>query len=568
MNAPARRPSRRTSTFGCLRAPGPAPEGHRGLQADPSDQPRSARALQPRRRPPHQARSHQRRPPGAGLPRAALRAPDRSRGPREHVSTPSSSMGRTSVRASDSVSCSARSVAARRPPRSSKRPATSSTPRDASKSGRASPSVWCFTARQTPRVAAPRGVLPRAQRRAQGAPQDSGLLQGQSEGRHHPRAPRDGLQGPRSATQDALRSEGGRAHPPGRGAPPRARRGLPARARTLADRPRGPRGFARSVDARVEASAVGSARAARARRARCAAGRRGRRGARRRHRGGHRRARRGRRARPAREPRGGLQPLQRPPKPATERSHASNSQEIPGAPRAPSVTVESDDSTTSRHSPATASQGLRSPFVPRTPEPPPVDRNANEAARLLGEAEIFMKYGLRSKAMAHITRAAELEPGSVDIHVRVRDFYVAMNDVGAVLRCSLRIAELLETVNPEAAGEAARALDIDGENPTARALYERLGGQAPRRSRSRARARSSTRARSSSTPRLRTSRCSRCPLRRRTTSRRATRSSRTTSPRSPRRATRTRSASRRSRPFTPTSSPRRRTRTTSRSSPW
>ena len=169
---------------------------------------------------------------------------------------------------------------------------------------------------------------------------------------------------------------------------------------------------------------------------------------------------------------------QRPPKPATERSHASNSQEIPGAPRAPSVTVESDDSTTSRHPPATASQGLRTPFVPRTPEPPPVDRNANEAARLLGEAEIFMKYGLRSKAMAHIPRAAELEPGSVDIHVRVRDFYVAMNDVGAVLRCTLRIAELLESANPEAAlAEAARALDIDGENPTARALYERLGGQ-------------------------------------------------------------------------------------------
>ncbi len=169
---------------------------------------------------------------------------------------------------------------------------------------------------------------------------------------------------------------------------------------------------------------------------------------------------------------------QRPSKPASASQGQSNAAEIPGAPRAPSVTVETEDGTTTRQ-PTMNSAGLRSAFVPRAPEAPqPVDRNANEAARLLGEAEIFMKYGLRSKAMAHITRAAELEPGSVDIQLRVRDFYSAMNDVGAVLRSSIRIAELLEPVNPEAAlAEAARALEIDGENPLARALYERLGGQ-------------------------------------------------------------------------------------------
>ncbi len=166
---------------------------------------------------------------------------------------------------------------------------------------------------------------------------------------------------------------------------------------------------------------------------------------------------------------------QRPSKPEGSQAAAAPA-EVPAAPRAPEVSV--DDGSTTRQPPFAAPAGVRSPLVARAPEAPPADRNAAEAARLLGEAEIFMKYGLRSKAMAHITRAAELEPSSVDILARVRDFFAAMNDAGAVLRSSLRIAELLAATDPEAAlAEAARALEIDGENPTARALYEQLGGQ-------------------------------------------------------------------------------------------
>ena len=167
---------------------------------------------------------------------------------------------------------------------------------------------------------------------------------------------------------------------------------------------------------------------------------------------------------------------QRPSKPST--SNAGAAPEIPAAPRAPMVPDEPE--ATTRHAPVSAPPATRAAFVPRAPEPAPTGPHsaAGEAARLLAEAEIFMKYGLRSKAMAHITRAAELEPSSVDILVRVRDFYAAMNDASSVLRCSLRVAELLEPSDPDAAlAEASRALDIDSENPTARALYERLGGQ-------------------------------------------------------------------------------------------
>ncbi len=118
---------------------------------------------------------------------------------------------------------------------------------------------------------------------------------------------------------------------------------------------------------------------------------------------------------------------------------------------------------------------VRTPFVPQPPVAPPSERAPGEAGRLLGEAEIFLKYGLRSKAMAHITRAAELEPDAPEVLSRVRDFYAALNDGNGVFRFTLRLAELLETNDPAAAyEEAARALEVDPDNALARALYERL----------------------------------------------------------------------------------------------
>jgi tetratricopeptide (TPR) repeat protein len=118
---------------------------------------------------------------------------------------------------------------------------------------------------------------------------------------------------------------------------------------------------------------------------------------------------------------------------------------------------------------------IRTPFVPQPPVAPSSERSPGEAGRLLGEAEIFLKYGLRSKAMAHITRAAELEPDAPEVLSRVRDFYAALNDGNGVLRFTLRLAELLEASDPATAyAEASRALEVDPDNAVARSLYERL----------------------------------------------------------------------------------------------
>ena len=130
---------------------------------------------------------------------------------------------------------------------------------------------------------------------------------------------------------------------------------------------------------------------------------------------------------------------------------------------------------------------LATPFVHRgatTPppsatssSPPRAGGNVTEAARLLGEAEIFLKYGLKAKASAHLAKASELEADSIDLHVRIRDLYVSMGDQGGVARECVVLAALFESSDPTAALiEARRAVEADPNNVLAHAMVERLQG--------------------------------------------------------------------------------------------
>jgi tetratricopeptide (TPR) repeat protein len=109
---------------------------------------------------------------------------------------------------------------------------------------------------------------------------------------------------------------------------------------------------------------------------------------------------------------------------------------------------------------------------------PAVDRGpTTEALRLVGEAEIFIKYGLRPKALDHLSRASRLDPQSVDLHVRLVDLFAALAEPAALLRELLLVAQLKEPTAPvDALGFVVRALEVDATNATALALYARLRG--------------------------------------------------------------------------------------------
>lgn len=166
---------------------------------------------------------------------------------------------------------------------------------------------------------------------------------------------------------------------------------------------------------------------------------------------------------------------------------------IPGAPKMPTAIGPSVDQPTAAESEAARGSSRGSspfsaprPYAPQNPvlsQPATVDRGpTTEALRLVGEAEIFIKYGLRPKALDHLSRASRLDPQSVDLHRRLVDLFVNLDEPAAQLRELLIVAQLRESSgSPDALSYVSRALEIDPTNATALALYSRLGGaEAPR----------------------------------------------------------------------------------------
>jgi tetratricopeptide (TPR) repeat protein len=131
--------------------------------------------------------------------------------------------------------------------------------------------------------------------------------------------------------------------------------------------------------------------------------------------------------------------------------------------------------------PGPPARPFAAPTAPAAPMPAPMDRGPSaEALRLVNEAEIFLKYGLRSKVSDHLTRASRLDPVAADLHLRIRDLYVAMNDHPGVLQESLVLAGIFQETNPSAAVAAVRrALEIDPANPIARQLLSMFGEDEP-----------------------------------------------------------------------------------------
>ncbi len=157
---------------------------------------------------------------------------------------------------------------------------------------------------------------------------------------------------------------------------------------------------------------------------------------------------------------------------------------LPPASTAAARRARSSMPPTKAHSYRTAPTNLSAPrpYAPSgaapVPVAPPVAVNQGpsaEAARLVGEAEIFLKYGLRSKVSEHLHRASKLDADNLGLQVRVRDLYVAMNDPAGMVRSAVQVARLMAESDPTGAlAEMSRALEIDPTDGPARALDEQL----------------------------------------------------------------------------------------------
>ena len=59
---------------------------------------------------------------------------------------------------------------------------------------------------------------------------------------------------------------------------------------------------------------------------------------------------------------------------------------------------------------------------------PPGPRLSKETAKLLSEADVYVKYGLREKALDHLKKIVELDPDALDAYAKMRDLYLASRD--------------------------------------------------------------------------------------------------------------------------------------------
>ncbi len=121
--------------------------------------------------------------------------------------------------------------------------------------------------------------------------------------------------------------------------------------------------------------------------------------------------------------------------------------------------------------------------VPQPPPPTGASRAAPgpaDALRLIAEADIFVKYGLKQKALGHLLSAVEIDAGNIEIHARLRDLYTEMEDGVAAARHSVIAAEIIAPTDPDSAvAEVTHALQLDPSCESGIALYTQLTGQSP-----------------------------------------------------------------------------------------
>ena len=96
-------------------------------------------------------------------------------------------------------------------------------------------------------------------------------------------------------------------------------------------------------------------------------------------------------------------------------------------------------------------------------------------AKLIGEADVYIKYGIRDRAIIHLGKVIDLDPKNLDAHERMKDLYLAL---GRKTEAALELVQLIEIVADAGAELAepylAELATLDPE--AAEALAERVRG--------------------------------------------------------------------------------------------
>ncbi|MCB9555605.1 MAG: tetratricopeptide repeat protein [Deltaproteobacteria bacterium] len=100
---------------------------------------------------------------------------------------------------------------------------------------------------------------------------------------------------------------------------------------------------------------------------------------------------------------------------------------------------------------------------------------SEQVARVISEADVYIKYGLHDKAIDHLRQIFVDEPNNVEVRLRLRDLHVQLGQLTAAAGELHALAEHLSGLDRRAAAQYLNdALELDPEHRAARELLRRL----------------------------------------------------------------------------------------------
>ncbi|MBN2494819.1 MAG: tetratricopeptide repeat protein [Deltaproteobacteria bacterium] len=105
------------------------------------------------------------------------------------------------------------------------------------------------------------------------------------------------------------------------------------------------------------------------------------------------------------------------------------------------------------------------------------DETREVISRLLTETDVYIKYGLHNKAFEHLNRVFEMDPGNIEAHTKLKDLYLAANQVDHAAQELHTLAHLYLRMGKEgAARESVQSLlSLMPGHPEGTALAAQLG---------------------------------------------------------------------------------------------
>jgi tetratricopeptide (TPR) repeat protein len=103
-----------------------------------------------------------------------------------------------------------------------------------------------------------------------------------------------------------------------------------------------------------------------------------------------------------------------------------------------------------------------------------------EVAKIITEADVYLKYGLQEKAIDHLLQVFDSDPHNLDVHLKLREIYVQMGRYRDAARELYILGQMYSEADRRQAAEFLNeALELDPDNREARMLLGTLEGSLP-----------------------------------------------------------------------------------------